>query len=385
MQICLWIHWNTSLRKWTSSNLESWCIYEGKRTSIHLVTNSEKLLSSFSEDFFYKELVYADLKFVPEGGTEIELADLIINLEDVILAIQLKERNERDRTQDKNVEEKWLKKKCKKAKEQIKDTILFINNEKVSFVNARGKETKINPNAEIVPLVVFENVSISEYEHLLRSHTADGLSVNCMSIDDFQLMCQELVSPIEIIEYVKWRKAFYEKNGAINLLITETKKGFFLSKPQKQETLVYQYLYEQYGDDVLAEENFYYELFRKYVSVLYEHIEVVSEPDGCYEVIKFLAHLFRDEIRCFVERVEKALVIAKRKRFELVGTLRNSQKEYAMVFTATEQGEQIPSEKLLSGVFEKQKVHTLLQIITYWIDDDEYRIDFVLWQDNRSI
>lgn len=33
-----------------------------------LVTNSEKLLSSFSEDFFYKELVYADLKFVPEGG-----------------------------------------------------------------------------------------------------------------------------------------------------------------------------------------------------------------------------------------------------------------------------------------------------------------------------
>ena len=58
------------------------------------MTNSEKLLSSFSEDFFYKELVYADLKFVPEGGTEIELADLIINLEDVILAIQLKERNE---------------------------------------------------------------------------------------------------------------------------------------------------------------------------------------------------------------------------------------------------------------------------------------------------
>ena len=59
------------------------------------MTNSEILLSYFSEDFFYKELVYADLNFVPEGGTEIELADLIINLEDVILAIQLKERNER--------------------------------------------------------------------------------------------------------------------------------------------------------------------------------------------------------------------------------------------------------------------------------------------------
>ena len=78
------------------------------------MTNSEKLLSSFSEDFFYKELVYTDLKFVSEGGTEIELADLIINLEDVMLAIQLKERNERDRTQDKNVEEKLEKLLLKK-------------------------------------------------------------------------------------------------------------------------------------------------------------------------------------------------------------------------------------------------------------------------------
>lgn len=45
------------------------------------------------------------------------------------------------------------------------------------------------------------------------------------------------------------------------------------------------------------------------------------------------------------------------------------------------EGEQIPSEKLLSVVFDKQKVNTLLQVITYWINDDEYRIDFVLWLD----
>ena len=127
------------------------------------MTNSEKLLSPFSENYFYKELVYSDLKFIPTGGTEIELADLIINLEDIILAIQLKERNEKDRTQDKNIEEKWLKKKCKKSKEQIKDTISYITSEKVSFINAGGKKTIINPSAEVVPLVVFENDSIQTY------------------------------------------------------------------------------------------------------------------------------------------------------------------------------------------------------------------------------
>lgn len=124
----------------------------------------------------------------------------------------------------------------------------------------------------------------------------------------------------------------------------------------------------------------YYELFRQYVSVLYEYKQMESEINGCYEVIKFLAHLFRDEIKCFVERTEKALLIAKTKKFNLVGTLRNVQKGYAIVFTATEQGEQVPSEELLPVVFEKQKVHTLLQVITYWVNDNEYMIDFVLWQ-----
>ena len=120
------------------------------------MTKSEKLLSSFAENFFYKEFVYADLKFTPKGGTDIE--------------------------------EKWLKKKCKKAKEQIKDTLVYIQNSEAEFYNARGRKAKINPNAEIVPLVIFENKNISEYEHLLRSHTSEGLNVNCISIDDFQCM-----------------------------------------------------------------------------------------------------------------------------------------------------------------------------------------------------
>lgn len=348
------------------------------------VTNSERLLSYFSEEFFYKELVYTNLKFTPKDDTEKELADLIINLEDVVLAIQLKERNVKDRTQDKSTEEKWLRKKCKRAKEQIKDTISFINDEELSFANAREKKTKINPDAEIVLLVVFENANISEYDHLLRNHTAEGLTVNCMSIEDFQFMCQALMSPIEIIEYIKWRQDFYQKNGSINLLITETQNGLFLSKPQKNETLVRQYLYEQYGDETIIEDTSFFELFRQHVSVLYEHTEEGSELNACYEVVKFLAHLYRDEIKCFSERVEKSLAIAKENGFKLVGSLRNTEREFAIVFITTECGEIIPCEKLLLEVFKNQSVHTLLQVVTYWINKDEYRIDFILWQDKSN-
>lgn len=346
------------------------------------MTKSEKLISAFSEQYFYKELVYSELKFDlrQEKGNEVEFADLIINLEDVILAVQLKERNKKEKTQDKAAEEKWLRKKCKKAKKQIKDTISYIKNENVSFANARGKKTKINSEAEIVPLVIFENDSISEYEHLLRSHSSEGLSVNCMSLEDFRCMCRELLSPMEIIEYIKWRHDFYERNGSVNLLITETEQGFFLCKPQNKETLVHQYLYEQYGSEALSEDRAYFELFRRYVSVLYEHTEEVSETDGCYEIVKFLAHLYRNEIKLFAERVEKSIIAAKEKKFKLTGTLRNAKSEYAIVFTATEQGEYIPTEKLLPVVFEKQEINRLLQVITYWVSNEEYRIDFLFWK-----
>lgn len=40
------------------------------------MNNSERLLSAFSENYFYKELVFDDLCFTPKGDTEKELADL---------------------------------------------------------------------------------------------------------------------------------------------------------------------------------------------------------------------------------------------------------------------------------------------------------------------
>lgn len=107
-----------------------------------------------------------------------------------------------------------------------------------------------------------------------------------------------------------------------------------------------------------------------------------SETDGCYEIMIFLAHLFMNEVKCFVERVEKAINVAKEKRFEMVGSLRNVQREYAIVFEASEEGEYIEPDKLLESVFEKQSIHILLQVITYWVNEEEYHIDFSLWKNN---
>ena len=78
-----------------------------------MVNSTEKILSAFAQMYFFKELVHNQLQFTEEGSTEKEVADLLLNLGDKIVAIQLKARNEADKTGEIEKEIKWLNHKCK--------------------------------------------------------------------------------------------------------------------------------------------------------------------------------------------------------------------------------------------------------------------------------
>lgn len=80
-----------------------------------MVNKSEKLLSAFSKLYFFNELVHDNLKFIPSGSTEEELADILLNLGDIIIAIQLKGREKEDISNEYE-EIKWLTKKCRMLK-----------------------------------------------------------------------------------------------------------------------------------------------------------------------------------------------------------------------------------------------------------------------------
>ena len=78
-----------------------------------MVNSTEKILSAFAQMYFFKELVHNQLQFTEEGNTEKEVADLLLNLGDKIVAVQLKARNEADKTGEIEKEIKWLNHKCK--------------------------------------------------------------------------------------------------------------------------------------------------------------------------------------------------------------------------------------------------------------------------------
>lgn len=341
------------------------------------MTNSERLLSAFSEKIFYKELVYSNLKFTPPGGTEVELADLIINLEDIVIAVQLKERSENDRTDNIKTEERWLHNNRKNAKKQIADTIKYIREGTTTFVNSRGMEMGIRQDARIVPLVVFDNKSIKDYKHLLSYQIEeDEEYVNCISLPDFQIMCKQLVSPMEIIQYIEWRERFYKENGEVNYLITDTENGFFISKPRNNEALVTQYLYEKYGEEKVTGVDEDVVLFNQYLYVLHEHTDFSSEENSSYSLVVFLAHFGLEEIRCFVERVRKGLETSKKEGFSLVGTMRNTIRNYGIIFVATEPRDINSLKKLIEMRYDISPVRERLIVAMSWASKTEYKIDF---------
>ena len=295
----------------------------------------------------------------------------------------MKERDEKNQTLEVDTEEKWLRKKCKAAKSQVKDTIDYLKNNSLHFRNNTGKTVALDSKVEVLPIVVFKNDKIKNYDHLLKKHTEDGLDVNCLSFEDYAVMCEKLISPVEIVDYLKWRQKFYVENGSISMMISETDDGVAVFNPQHRESLISEYLKYQYGDMNYYFDNDLSQIFNAYVYNLSNHTVIQSEDDAAYEIIKVLAHFHIDEIKAFVERTTLALELAKKKEYKLiVGNMRNTLKHMVTVFEAPERGTCIPSEILLD-ICKKNtpmSIDELLQVVCYWESELDYRIDFVYFR-----
>ena len=336
------------------------------------MNESEKLLSKISKIYFFEEFVQDNLQFSENNGDSKELADLILNLEDVVIAIQMKERSDGAITMSELEEKKWFDNKTREAKKQIKTTIDFIKHGKIpAFLNKRGIEIKIRKDAEIIPLIIFKNESITDYPRMLKKHSETGLDVNCMSLKDFDVMCSTLISPGEIIDYLKYRGLFYEKYGHV---INATSSPEF-------EAALYAYLINRYGK-IDSQEDFMQEAFREFVRQTAKRSIVGRDTKDTYDIILFLVHFNRVKIKAFFERVDLAKEKAKRREYGIVGSLRDDECEkFVVSFESSQLGLAYPCEELLKKCAEKKcKFRQLLQVVVWWESTEKYRIDYVLWK-----
>lgn len=350
------------------------------------MNDSERILGAFSEVYFYKELVLNNLHFIPENSTEKEVADLVINGGDFIIAIQLKARNEQDQTSDSEKEYKWLTKKCKEAKKQVKESIAYINSgELPTFENSRNQEVQLSASTDVIPVVVFMNDNIgNSYPHILHKHSEEGMDINCISFADFQQMCKNLLSPMEIVEYLKWRLAYFQKNGDVDIsLYFDDNDTLTVVRPSQRESLSYQFVAEQYGIEGDHKRAVYAEAFTDMLHKLPSRVVVESEKDSSYPLILFFAHFNRLEIKEFVERVNKSLHASHEGKYNICGSIRNVEQRYVIFFVSTHDGYALNMDLLAEIAKEKGSFDILLQVFCYWENGEEFRIDYV-FQDNAG-
>lgn len=346
------------------------------------MTKSEQLLSAFSEDYFFKELVFDDLCFTPVGGTKIELADLIINLGDIIIAIQLKERNAADQSFEESIENKWLQKKCKVAKGQVKESLQLISSgELPTFQNKRGQNISFSSNAEVIPLVVFENEYIDKYPHLLRKHSESGMNINCMSFDDYVEMCKTLVSPIEIASYLEYRKDLYEREGDIDIMIFDgVGDELIITKPTQRESLVMQFLAETYSFSEAENHLSTLQFFRNFLHQLPEHTVNSSKENSSYEILLFLAHMNRREISSFWDLLNLTKEENEKGKTGLLHSLRSGE-DFVVLFVS---GTIKPVDVFLPMIRRTADINRILEVAVYEISSDQFAIDFLYWESTKN-
>jgi hypothetical protein len=167
----------------------------------------EKIISEFSKSYFYDLFVYEDLQFKTLAG-EIEFTDLLIQINEYIVLIQIKSRDSSATVSDK----KWFDSNViKEANKQHKGTRRYIRDNKptLQFQNKAGEKIDISNFNKFYHITIFTNDNMENYTKYHKSGELGLYSV--ISYKDFQIICNELVTPLDILRYLAQRCVIMRK------------------------------------------------------------------------------------------------------------------------------------------------------------------------------
>lgn len=182
------------------------------------ITISEQIIYNITKKHFYDLYVFSNPKIKTDLG-EVEIADVLVLIGNVIVSIQVKEKNKKGKTDN----ETWfLKKVIKEANKQHKSTLKHLLTNPITFKNSND-EVMIQyeeSRHKIMFVTIFRNEEMVEYKRYHKSISLGEYPI--FSIDDFSLICKDLLTPMDILSFIPFRiKAVkkYEKMSPRPLLI----------------------------------------------------------------------------------------------------------------------------------------------------------------------
>lgn len=271
-------------------------------------------IASLNANVFLREFSFARTRFTPPRKTEVELADHVVRLGDLLFLYQLKER---DAVATGGVDA-WIRNKVlKKATKQIRSTMTLLGSGgPVRVANDRGHvfDVGARPDDTRYSIVVFKSGGTRTPLPYPRFHRSQSVGfIHIFDVLDYLGMCQYLITPAEIAEYLRWREQVLQSPEAASV---------------SEAALVGQYLLddasppaERYAEALVALLNDVSSFDMSFILTnLADHIDSASSPDretGYYPLLQLLARMTRSELKPLKDRLRFALNAVREDRLEL--------------------------------------------------------------------
>lgn len=245
-----------------------------------------------------------------EDGAD-EIADGLVVLDDIFIAIENKEREVLVTTPEN--ETRWFLKKLKEASKRLRKVHTYACTSRPIIARNRAGDTieiPTSPRVDVLYLAIFNSHESLPWElYRVKQHVSKttGEFIHIFHLVEYRNILKLLITPIEICSYLKFRRALLERFPRESMNLSE-------------KAIAGQYLSGNF--DWLPEES-----FSKYVDELIvdtqkwnishilhrfrERTFALDQNPDYYRVLKELAMMKRSFLRMFLERFNLAFELAR--------------------------------------------------------------------------
>jgi hypothetical protein len=265
-------------------------------------------LGRFNEHFFFREFTFSKNTFRPRPEQEVELADNILWLDDLVVVFQLKERIIEGNSSAQE-EERWFNRKViTLGTRQIRDTLTYLSSHKqIELENHRGHIFRLE-GCRIASLhkiiCYFGHDKLPENCRSKKFHKSRTAGViHLISASDYLQIVRTLLTPPELSEYLAFREKLIRKWEIIveslpeQALIGQFLEGNVDSRPN-MEFLKYLEALEHRIDEWDMSG-----VIKKFP----ERVTMGNETNEYYQIVAEIAKLKRSELREFKKRFQLSM------------------------------------------------------------------------------
>jgi hypothetical protein len=285
--------------------------------------------------YFLPEFTFANATFTPHAGTELELADGLIWLDDTAVIFQMKERALSGKNDQSSVEKWFQKRVVGEATKQIRDTIKYLDaNSTITAKNSRGQPVTLNSSKlKTLHKVVLYSEPTQSFSRSTHHVSRTAGFIHLLPLTDYEGLVRTLCTPSELFEYLAWRETLLTKWTICSELPEQALIGHYLwgdpDKTPSLEDVCYLYTVEQEVEsfDLTG-------ILHRFLDRTYDGIG--KEETSYHRIIAEVAKLDRSGLKAFKERFKLSMDKAKENAYTAPFRFSNPATDCGFVFIPLE-------------------------------------------------